>query len=158
MRAYLGSLEFHERAPLAADLAELRRAMLHTAGDGVVRAGEEALRLEFEVGVEIERVVAHGARVAEFEDHLSEEDAARVHVRHRQHVLCKQGRSRKKKHVSLTRLSASWGVGTQLPASSGRPVSVMRLWPSIVVDTELPRNLDFGRSSPTMATLLAGET
>jgi hypothetical protein len=34
----------------------------------------------------------------------------------------------------------------------------MRLSPSIVVDTELPRNLDFGRNSPTMATLLAGET
>jgi len=37
-------------------------------------------------------------------------------------------------------------------------MSVMRLSPSIVVETELPRNLDFGRSSPTMATLFTGET
>ena len=47
---------------------------------------------------------------------------------------------------------------SDLPESSGRPMSVMRLSPSITVETELPRNLDFGRSSPTMATLFAGET
>lgn len=49
-------------------------------------------------------------------------------------------------------------MGTQLPASSGRSIRVMRLSPSIAVMTELPRNLDFGRSSPTTATLFAGET
>ena len=56
--------------------------MFHPAGDGVVRAGEETSRLEFEVGLEVLRVVAHGARVSEFEDHLPEENPAPVHVRH----------------------------------------------------------------------------
>lgn len=88
--AHLGCLEFHQRAPLAVDLAELGGAVFHPAGDGVVRAGEETFRLEFEVGLEILRVVAHGARVSEFDDHLSEEDSAPVHVRHRHHVLYKK--------------------------------------------------------------------
>jgi len=56
--------------------------VFHPAGDGVVRAGEETSRLEFEVGLEVLRVVAHGARVSEFEDHLPEENPAPVHVRH----------------------------------------------------------------------------
>ena len=56
--------------------------MFHPAGDGVVRAGEETSRLEFEVGLEVLRVVAHGARVSEFEDHLAKENPAPVHVRH----------------------------------------------------------------------------
>jgi hypothetical protein len=37
------------------------------------------------------RDVAHGACVAEFDDHLSEQDPARVHVRHRQHVFWRGG-------------------------------------------------------------------
>ena len=86
----LGGLELHERAPLAADVTEIGRAALDAPGDGVVRAGEEALGLELEVGVVVVRVVAHGARVAELDDHLSKEDAARVHVRHRQHVLWRE--------------------------------------------------------------------
>jgi hypothetical protein len=130
------------------------------------------------------RVVAHGARVAELDDHLSKEDAARVHVRHRQHVLwrekTKKGKGGAKgvakagrrpvtqKHVSQSArvFGLVWGRGRgvreeyaiDLPESSGRPMSVMRLSPSITVETELPRNLDFGRSSPTTATLFAGET
>jgi hypothetical protein len=156
-RTHLGGLEFHKPAPLAADLAELGRTMFHAAGDGVVRAGEESPRLELEVGVEILRVVAHRARIAQFEDHLSEEDAARVHIRHRQHVLWK--RKAAGGHVRETRLWFECGGELRdLPASSGRPVNDMRLSPSIVVETELPRNLDFGRSSPTMATLFVGET
>ena len=82
-RTHLGCLEFHQRAPLSVDLAELGGAVFDPTGDGVVRAGEETLRLEFEVGLEILRVVAHGARVSEFEDHLSEENPTPVHVRHR---------------------------------------------------------------------------
>ena len=45
-----------------------------------------------------------------------------------------------------------------VPPSSGRPINVMRFSPSMVVETELPRNLDLGRSSPTMQSLFAGET
>jgi hypothetical protein len=44
---YLGSLEFHKRAPLAADVAEIVRTALDAPGDGVIGAGEEALGLEF---------------------------------------------------------------------------------------------------------------
>ena len=77
--------------------------MLHAAGEGVVRAGEEALRLELDIGMEILRAVAHGARVAELDDHLPKQNAARVHIRHRQHVLCenKKGIVRKKHHASF---------------------------------------------------------
>ena len=85
--AYLGGFEFHKRAPLAADVAELGRAMLDAPGDGIVRAGEETLGLEFEVGLKVLRIVPHGTCITEFEHHLSKEDAARVHIWHRQHVL-----------------------------------------------------------------------
>ena len=34
-------------------------------------------------------LVLRRARVAELEEHLAPEDAARVHVRHRDHVLCR---------------------------------------------------------------------
>ena len=67
-------------------------------------------------------------------------------------------------HASLASCGGAEGgrgeeeYAIDLPESSGRPRSVMRLSPSITVETELPRNLDFGRSSPTTATLFAGET
>lgn len=44
-----------------------------------------------------------------------------------------------------------------IPPSSGLPISKIRFSPSIVVDTLLPKNFDFGRSSPRMATLFSGE-
>ena len=44
-----------------------------------------------------------------------------------------------------------------LPPSSGFASRVTRFSPSIVVDTLLPRNFDFGRSSPRMLTWFAGE-
>ena len=85
--AYLGRFELHKRAPLAGDVAELGRAVLDAPGDGVVSAREEAPGLEFEVGVKVLRIVAHGTCITEFEHHLPKEDATRVHVRHRQHVF-----------------------------------------------------------------------
>ncbi len=50
-RTYLGGLELHQRAPLAADVTEVGRAALDAASDSVVGAGEEALGLELDVGV-----------------------------------------------------------------------------------------------------------
>ena len=85
--AYLGNFELHKRAPLAGDVAELGRAVLDAPSDGVVCAREEALGLEFEVGVQVLRIVAHGTCITEFKHHLSKEDATRVHVRHRQRVF-----------------------------------------------------------------------
>ena len=84
---YLGGLELHQRAPFAADFAEVGGAVLDAAGEGVVGAGEEALGLELDVGVQVVRVVARRAGVAELDHHLAEEDAARVHVWHRDHVF-----------------------------------------------------------------------
>ena len=186
--AHLGGLELHEGAPLATDVAKIGRSALDAPSDGVICAGKEAFGLELEVGVEVMGAVAHGACVSELEDHLSKQDAARIHVRHRQHVLCKSGKRKGKrramvgakarrrpvtqKHVSQSArvFDLVWGRGRgeggggkeeyaiDLPESSGRPMSVIRLSPSITVETELPRNLDFGRSSPTTATLFAGET
>ena len=43
------------------------------------------------------------------------------------------------------------------PPSSGLSINVILFSPSIVVETLFPRNFDFGLSSPTMATLFAGE-
>jgi hypothetical protein len=64
-------LEFHRCAPpLAIDPAEL-----------IVRAGQETLCLEFEVGLEIMCVVAHGARVSKFEVSIFPKRTP-VHVRH----------------------------------------------------------------------------
>ena len=81
--SHLCCLELHYFAPIADDVAEFCRAVFDAAGDRVVRAGEEAFRLEVDVGVEVMRAIAHGARVAELLDHLSKEDAASVHVWHR---------------------------------------------------------------------------
>jgi hypothetical protein len=87
-RGNLGGFELHQRAPFAADLAEIGRAVLDAASDGVVCAGEEAFGLELDIGVQVLRVVAGCAGVAELDDHLSEEDAAGIHVWHRYHVFC----------------------------------------------------------------------
>lgn len=46
---------------------------------------------------------------------------------------------------------------THAPPSSGAPKSVILFSPSMVVETLLPRNLDFGLSSPTMYMRFAGE-
>ena len=69
-------------------------------GEGVVGAGEEALSLELEVGVQVLRVVARCAGVAELDDHLAEEDPARVHIGHRDHVFCEN---------ALVSAAAEWG-------------------------------------------------
>ena len=95
MGVYLGVFELHQRAPFTAYLAEIRRAMLDAAGDGVVGAREEALGLELEIGVQVLRVVAGCAGVAELDDHLAEEDATRIHVWHRYHVFLGGGKRQK---------------------------------------------------------------
>ena len=87
--AYLGGrFELHKGAlHLPVTSPSSVEPCLTRSAYGVVSAGEEALGLEFEVGVEVLRIVAHGTCIAEFEHHLSKEDAACVHVRHRHHVF-----------------------------------------------------------------------
>ena len=63
-RAYLGRFELHKRAPLTGDVTEIGGAVLDAAGDGVICSGEEASGLEFEVGMEVLRIVAHGTCIA----------------------------------------------------------------------------------------------
>ena len=46
------------------------------------------LRLELQVAVNIVVLVRGGACVAELKDHLAEEDAPGVHVRHCDHIVC----------------------------------------------------------------------
>ena len=50
--------------------------------------GRIDLCLELEVADDAMLLVLRGAGVAKLEDHLAEEDTARVHVRHGDHVLC----------------------------------------------------------------------
>ena len=50
--------------------------------------GRIDLCLELEVADDAVLLVLRGAGVAKLEDHLAEEDTARVHVRHCDHVLC----------------------------------------------------------------------
>jgi hypothetical protein len=50
-----------------------------------------------------------------------------------------------------------FGIEMTYSPSLGRPWSTTRFSPSIVVLTELPRNLDLGRSSPMIVSLFAGE-
>ena len=49
------------------------------------------------------------------------------------------------------------GMVMRYSSSSGRSRKVTWLEPSMSVAAELPRNLDFGRSSPQMSTMFSGE-
>ena len=87
--SYLSGFELHHGAPLAGHLAELRPAAPDASGNGVVCTGEKTFSLELEVGEQVLRVVTCCACVAEFYHHLSKEDPTRIHVRHRDHVFCR---------------------------------------------------------------------
>ena len=65
----------------------MRRRAADLARNRVVRAREVALGLELDVGREPETIVPRRARVSELEHHLAPQNAARVHIWHREHVF-----------------------------------------------------------------------
>lgn len=116
-----------------------------------VKEEGEYLGLELDVRVHPELLVPRRARVAELKHHLPEQDSARIHVRHRDHILYMRIHA----HISLppTLLASK----AHAPPSSGLPLRITRFSPSMIVLTELPRNLLLGRSSPMIVTWFAGE-
>lgn len=111
------------------------------------------LCFEFQIAVQPIFLVLSHTCISQLKDHFSKQNPSCIHIGHSYDVFCKGCvyRFREARWVSNKKTKRD------VPPSSGFASRVTRFSPSIVVDTLLPRNFDFGRSSPKMLTWFAGE-